>query len=98
MAEFDMRAMQRATDAVENGGTGNYQQMGPATRGGARALGRYQVMPASLAEWGPKYLGQSITPDQFLASPQLQDQLYAARMGELTQKYGPIGAAKAWFA
>src|SRR5262245_7437328 len=90
--------IRRATDAVENAGTANYSLLGPKTRTGEQALGRYQVMPSSLADWGPKIFGRTVTPDEFLKDPKLQDQLYDAKMGEYVQRYGPVGAARAWFA
>lgn len=38
-----------------------------------RALGKYQVTEGELKTYAPMFLGQPITPSQFLASPQLQD-------------------------
>ena len=39
-----------------------------------------------------------MTPEQFLASPQLQDAVFQGKFNQYVQKYGPEGAAKAWFA
>lgn len=38
-----------------------------------RAMGKYQVTEAELHTYAPRFLGQAITPAQFLASPHLQD-------------------------
>lgn len=78
--------------------SGNYGAVGPATRTGDRAFGKYQVMGANIGPWTQEVLGQTLTPQQFLASPQAQDAVFNAKFGQYAQKYGPEGAAKAWFA
>ena len=39
-----------------------------------------------------------MTPQQFLANPQAQDAVFKAKFGQYVNKYGPEGAARAWFA
>jgi len=85
-----------AISSIESGG--NYRAVGPATRNGDRALGKYQVMSANVGPWSKEVLGQEITPTQFMASPEIQDRIFEAKFGSYVQKYGPEGAAKAWFA
>ncbi len=95
-----MSRASKATASIESGSPkGNYRELGPIIpKTGDRAYGKYQVMGANLPEWSSKYLGRTLTPEQFLADPQAQEDLYKAKFGEYIQKYGPEGAAKAWFA
>ena len=44
------------------------------------------------------YLGKEITPQEFLDSPDAQEQIARGQGGKYLAKYGPIGAAEAWFA
>jgi hypothetical protein len=85
-----------AIASIESGG--KYDLLGPVTKTGDRAYGKYQVMGANVPEWTKAHLGQSMTPEQFLASPEAQDAVFKGRFGQYAQKYGPEGAAKAWFA
>lgn len=85
-----------AISSVESGG--NYRAIGPDTGGGNRALGKYQVMASNVGPWSKEILGQEITPQEFLANPQIQDKIFNAKFGAYAQKYGPEGAARAWFA
>ena len=85
-----------AIAAIESGG--KYDKLGPVTRTGDRAYGKYQVMGANVPQWTRTHLGQEMTPDQFLASPEAQDAVFRGQFGQYAGKYGPEGAAKAWFA
>jgi hypothetical protein len=85
-----------AIAGIESGG--RYDMLGPVTRTGDRAYGKYQVMGANVPEWTRTHLGQPMTPDQFLASPEAQDAVFKGQFGQYAQKYGPEGAARAWFA
>lgn len=84
-----------AISSIESGG--NYRAVGPNT-GKGRALGKYQVMDFNVGPWSEEVLGQRLTPMQFLASPEAQDAVFNAKFGSYAQKYGPEGAARAWFA
>jgi hypothetical protein len=55
-------------------------------------------MASNIGPWTKEVLGKSLTPQEFLASPQAQDAVFQAKFGQYAQKYGPEGAAKAWFA
>lgn len=83
---------------VESGG--DYNALGPITnpQTGNRALGKYQVMASNVAPWTQEVLGKALTPQEFLANPQAQDAVFQAKFGSYVQKYGPDGAARAWFA
>jgi hypothetical protein len=85
-----------AISNIESGG--NYNATGPATKSGDRAYGKYQIMGANIPTWTKEVFGQSMTPDQFLASPAAQDAVFNSKFGTYVDKYGPTGAAKAWFA
>lgn len=80
---------------IESGG--NYGILGPVTKSGDRAYGKYQVMGQNIPQWTKEVLGVSMTPQQFLSNPQAQDQVFAAKFGQYADKYGPEGAAQAWF-
>jgi len=86
----------KAISSVESGG--RYDALGPVTKTGDRAYGKYQVMGANIPQWTKTHLGQEITPAQFVASPEAQDIIFNKQFGQYAQKYGPEGAAKAWFA
>ncbi len=93
------QALDRAPDAIssiESGG--NYGAIGPATKDGDRAFGRYQVMGKNIPQWTQEATGTAMTPRQFLADPRAQDAVFRHQFGKYADKYGPEGAAKAWFA
>lgn len=82
-------------------GPGSYHQIGPIVRtsyGLDKAYGKYQVMGANIPQWTKQILGYSMTPEQFLQDPTAQETVARAKLSEYAQKYGPEGAAKAWFA
>ena len=85
-----------AISSIES--SGRYDLVGPATKSGDRALGKYQVMSANIPEWTKEALGRSLTPREFLSSPEAQDAVFQHRFGGYVKKYGPEGAARAWFA
>ena len=86
--------------AVESGG--NYQALGPeVTSGmyaGERALGKYQVMPGNLATWSMEALGREVTPDEFLADPDIQEAIVRHQTERNYERYGnPEDVASVWF-
>jgi len=85
-----------AIAAIESGG--RYNALGPTTRSGDRAYGRYQIMGSNVGPWSQQVLGRSLTPEQFLADPAAQDAVFSSQFGNYVKKYGPEGAARAWFA
>lgn len=62
------------------------------------ALGKYQIMASNIQSWSQEALGRAVTPSQFLSSPQIQEQVARAKLTSYFQKYGPAGAAIAWYA
>lgn len=85
-----------AIAGIESGG--DYKAIGPATRDGDRALGKYQVMGKNVGPWSEEALGRRLSPQEFLISPEAQDAVFQHRFGSYVDKYGPEGAARAWFA
>ena len=50
---------------IESRGSGGYSALGPLTKKGDRAYGRYQVMGDNLPSWTKEALGRQLTPDEF---------------------------------
>ena len=85
-----------AIKGIESGG--KYDIVGPTHPRYGRALGAYQVMEANLPQWSQEAIGRVVSPDEFLASPQLQDAVFQKKFGGYVEKYGnPQDAASAWF-
>ncbi|MDB4872800.1 MAG: Phage-related minor tail protein [Massilia sp.] len=85
-----LQAFLNAIGQLESGGS--YTAHNP---GGA--LGKYQVMPSNVGPWTKQALGHSETPAQFLADPAGQEAVARTILGGYYTKYGPEGAAAAWF-
>ncbi|HET8700869.1 MAG TPA: hypothetical protein VFL97_04290 [Nitrococcus sp.] len=85
-----------AIAGIESGG--NYGAVGPTDPSLGRALGKYQVMEANIGPWSKEILGREVSPDEFLANPQLQDAIFNGKFNQYVQQFGPEGAAQAWFA
>lgn len=97
-ASSDMARYAAAVAAVESRGTGGYSAMGPPTKTGDRAYGKYQVMGSNIGAWTQEALGYKLTPEQFLATPSAQDAVFNSKFGSYVKKYGnPQDAASAWF-
>lgn len=84
-----------AISGIESGG--QYGLLGPVTKSD-RAYGKFQVMGANIPSWTKQFYGESLTPQQFLNNPAAQDAVFQGKFGQYVQKYGPEGAARAWFA
>lgn len=83
---------------IESAGSGDYAALGPPTRTGDRAYGKYQVMGANIGPWSKEILGREVTPQEFLKNPQLQDQIFDAKFDQYLKKTGnPQDAASMWF-
>jgi len=90
-------ARQGAIGGIESRGQPDpYQAVGAPTKYG-RGLGRYQVVEANIGPWTEAALGQALTPQQYLASPQAQDAVFKHRFGQYIDQFGEEGAARAWF-
>lgn len=92
-----MTGYRDAIASIESRGSGDYAAIGPSHPKLGRALGRYQIMEANIGPWSQEVLGRTVTPDEFMANPQLQDAIFDGKFGQYVQKFGPEGAAQAWF-
>lgn len=92
------QAYRDAIASIESAGSGDYSAVGPTNPKLGRALGRYQIMEANIGPWSQEALGRVVTPDEFLANPQLQDAIFDKKFGSYVEQFGPEGAAQAWFA
>ena len=61
---------------------GDYNAVNP----NSGALGIAQVMPSNISQWSQEVLGQSITPEQFLQNPDIQDKIVKGMMKKMLQK------------
>lgn len=77
--------------------SGDYGQLHPITESGDRAYGAYGVMGANIPEWTYNALGQNMTPEEFLASPEAQDAVFDYQFGSYLAKGSPQDAAARWF-
>lgn len=91
-----------AIGGIESGGqpNGGYGAVGPvANAQGNRAYGKYQVLDSNIGPWTQEILGKQMTPQEFLANPQAQDQVFQAKFGQYVKQHGsPEAASRAWFA
>ncbi len=87
---------QAAIGGMESGN--KYDAVGPQNPDGDHAYGRYQVKGTNIGPWTQEVLGKPLTPQEFLADPKAQDAVFNTKFGQYHQKYGPEGAARAWFA
>lgn len=85
-----------AIAGIESGG--RYGILGPLTKNGDRAYGKYQVMGNNIGPWTEQHYGQRLSPQEYLANKDAQEAVFQGEFGKYVQKYGPEGAAKAWFA
>lgn len=62
-----------------------------------QAIGKYQVMDSNVPSWTREALGYPLTPAQFRNNPEAQERTAAFKINQYVNKYGPQGAARAWF-
>ena len=93
-----MENYRNAIASIESAGSGDYSAVGPTHSRLGRALGRYQIMEANIGPWSREVLGFEVSPEEFMANPQIQDAIFDGKFGGYVDQYGPQGAAQAWFA
>lgn len=71
---------------------GNYKAGNPSG-----AVGAYQILASNIPSWSKEALGHSITVQEFLDHPEEQDAIAQKIAGDYFKKYGPEGAASAWY-
>ena len=83
-----------AIGQAESGG--NYRATNPSG-----ALGKYQILAQNIqgihSGWDWEVLHRDISPAQFLNSPQIQEAIARYKLQDYYNKYGPAGAAVAWY-
>lgn len=88
-----------AISSIESGGAADpYTTMGPVTKSGDQAYGKFQIMGQNIGPWSKEILGREVTPQEFLANPQIQDAIFQGKFQQYVDRFGPEGAAQAWFA
>jgi len=93
---INMPAAKAAISNIESGG--DYGALGPVTKSGDRAHGKYQVMGENIPKWTKQALGVSLTPQQFLNSPEAQERVFEDQFSRNAAKYGSAqDAASVWF-
>lgn len=93
---YDLNSFKQGIAGVESGS--NYNAIGPATKSGDKAYGKYQVMGANISSWTKQALGYSMTPDQFLKSPDAQEKVFENQSLTNYAKYGNWDdVASVWF-
>ena len=93
---LNMPAAKAAIANIESGG--NYSTIGPVTKSGDRAYGKYQVMGANIPSWTKQALGVAMTPQEFLNNRDAQEKVFEDQFARNTARYGsPQDAASVWF-
>lgn len=78
--------------------SGNYRAVGPTTRDGNRAYGKYQVMDFNIGPWTRQALGRTLTPAAFLADSAAQDTTVRVELQRLLARWGNAAdVAAVWF-
>lgn len=75
-----------------------YDAVGPKTKNGDMAYGKYQIMGRNIGPWTQEYLGIRMTIDKFLEDHLAQDKLagiiFTQRIGQYQNTHDPIAM---WF-
>lgn len=96
--DIDWDRIERSVASVESRRDGGYDLIGPPTRSGDRAHGRFQVMGANVGPWTRQYYGQELTPEEFRRNREAQHAVFRGRFGEYLNRYGNLNdAASLWF-
>lgn len=91
-----LEAAREAIAGVES--SGRYDAIGPVTRTGDRAYGRYQVMGSNVGPWTEEVLGRRYTPQEFLSDTEAQDAVVEYQLSLNKEKHGTWeDAASVWF-
>lgn len=90
--EFKRRISTVENEALVTRGKDAYKSVG--TTGD---LGKYQVNPKSLKDWGKAWLGKEVSKSEFLGSPKLQEEFFSEFQNVVDRlKLSPEEAAIAW--
>jgi len=96
----EITEMDRAKHAIAciESSCGNYSAIGPWTKKGNRAYGKYQMMDFNIPSWTCQTPGvPCMTPMQLLRNPDAQEKVFEHIFGRDAKKHGWQGAALKWF-
>lgn len=94
----DLQLFKAAITNNESGG--NYRAVSPPNPkvGNQRAYGKYQVLAGNIGPWTQEATGRRYSIQEFLDSPQVQEQVFDAQVQKLFVKYGSWDdVAASWF-
>lgn len=75
-----------------------YTLRSKASPNGDRAYGKYQVMGNNIPSWSKEATGKKMTPEEFMANPQAQEEIASYHLGKIYDKYkDPNQVASVWF-
>ena len=95
---YNPEAANKAIDSIESRGNGGYAAVGPITKNGDRAYGKFGIMGANIPEWSQEVLGKPISIREFMNSPEAQEKIFTTKFGQFVQKHGSVAdAANVWF-
>ena len=95
-ANDDLSTYLSALGKIES--NNNYSALGPQTKRGDRAYGKYQIMGANIPQWTQQALGKQMSADEFLSDKEAQDETAKYHFGKALKQYGnPQDAASVWF-
>lgn len=96
----DIEAYLRPLAKGESGGEKDpYAALGPMTKSGDRAYGKYQIMGANIPSWSKEAGLGPMTAEEFLANKEAQEKIAQHRFGQyLERTNAPEEAAAMWFA
>ena len=86
----EMEAYKKVVAGNESSGFNNPYG---AVNTGSGALGKYQVMPANVPSWSKAAIGHSVTPAEFLASPEIQEKVFEKIFGDSVRRHGNLADA-----
>jgi len=83
----------RAIGTKESGN--NYRAKNLSDPGGG-AWGRYQILKSNIPNWSREALGRQVSFNEFYNNPKIQDSIARFKLNQYLQRYGVLGAARAW--
>jgi hypothetical protein len=94
----DVEALKQQLAAQESGGHKDpYTVVGPHSSSGDKPYGKYQVMGHNIPIWTKEVLGRTMTPEEFMASPEAQESVASAKLSNYLAKTGNVrDAAAMW--
>lgn len=94
---IDIERAKRAISCIESS-CGNYGAVGPVTRNGDMAFGKYQVMARNIPSWTMQSCGRAYTAYEFRADADCQERVFETIFGGYVSSCGSYdGAALKWF-